>query len=557
MKRWRTRFLTGIVLLLVGAVASWYGLRFYHFAQQPKLIEEARSAQSRGDFAQAAIIARRVLQVDPQNIDGWRLMADLSGEFGLPESVDWRGRVFAREPDRIENLAALVKTALKFKDYETVSAAIAESRERFADDARFYGLNAAAALASGNLEEARNAFARVAELDAGEPRHRLNLASLDLVSRDPAENARALDELEQLTAHAHTRARALATLLGHALKPGSGKNAYPYAMKLVNTESAKLSDRLYALRALRRMQAPEYPSLLSDIQRDAAGIPSDVYDIISWMNNNDDATEAISWSQTLVDGFIARAPLAIAVVESYLLLRDWAGLQAWIDEVDWTGFEYVRTFLVGHRRIATGESGAAANFDRYIRRAARESSESTGSLKNLIELSRAWGWDQEREALLWMRAGESEQEPAALRQLFAFYRERKNTRGLYRVMLRAYSRDSDDLVARNNLANFGLLLGRDLERTHRLANAVYAENPGHVAFASTYAFSLYRKKEYQAAFDVLRMFPPEQLRSKSVAPYYASILAALGKKEEAESIAANLQENEFLREEWALLDGLM
>ena len=125
---------------------------------------------------------------------------------------------------------------------------------------------------------------------------------------------------------------------------------------------------------------------------------------------------------------------------------------------------------------------------------------------------------------------------------------------MYQTMLDAYRLNSSDVIVKNNLASLGLLLNRDIERSHQLAQEVYEKDPSHEGFLTTFVLSLIVQKEYQRAFDLVNKQVIPQPKSPSTLLCRAILLAKLGRKSEAENISLSLDRDDFLREEWSLLE---
>jgi hypothetical protein len=74
-----------------------------------------------------------------------------------------------------------------------------------------------------------------------------------------------------------------------------------------------------------------------------------------------------------------------------------------------------------------------------------------------------------------------------------------------------------------------------VERAQKLAADLYRKEESNPAFASTYAFALYRKGEANGALKVMNRLSDSQLRGDpSLAAYYGVILARVGDKAKAQ-----------------------
>jgi predicted Zn-dependent protease len=73
-----------------------------------------------------------------------------------------------------------------------------------------------------------------------------------------------------------------------------------------------------------------------------------------------------------------------------------------------------------------------------------------------------------------------------------------------------------------------LLLDAQEMKPNEIAHTLYEQIPTNAAYASTYAFSLYRQKKYAEALKIMETLTPQQLMDPSIAGYYGIILKASG-----------------------------
>ena len=91
----------------------------------------------------------------------------------------------------------------------------------------------------------------------------------------------------------------------------------------------------------------------------------------------------------------------------------------------------------------------------------------------------------------------------------------------------------EDAAVKNNFAQISLLLNADAARARNLAREMHEAHPENGAFASTYAFALFRAGDLPGALKVVRSLTKEQLNDPSISAYYGVILAAAGQRPEA------------------------
>ncbi len=110
------------------------------------------------------------------------------------------------------------------------------------------------------------------------------------------------------------------------------------------------------------------------------------------------------------------------------------------------------------------------------------------------------------------------------------------------------------MVAKNNVAALGLLLGRDLEKCARLAREVYLSATNNPTARSTYAFALHVEGKSAEGLRLLQSLPEQELHLPGVATYYAILLAANGQRDQAGPFLASAEKGQVLPEEKRLLE---
>ena len=178
-------------------------------------------------------------------------------------------------------------------------------------------------------------------------------------------------------------------------------------------------------------------------------------------------------------------------------------------------------------------------------------------LELLHGLATRWKWTEKSAAVLWQLAEQPRTQWTALRALFQLYRDERDTRGLYRALQRWAKLKPDDRAVQNNVAQLSLLLGADLAKARDTARQLHEQEPQNPAFASTYAFALYRAGDTGGALKVMQRLTPAQLDDPPIALYYGIILAGSNRRPEAtryldlSAKAALLPEEETLRSQAA------
>ena len=110
------------------------------------------------------------------------------------------------------------------------------------------------------------------------------------------------------------------------------------------------------------------------------------------------------------------------------------------------------------------------------------------------------------------------------------------------------------LEFKKNVAFLGLLLNRDTERATQFALEVYQAAPTNAVFVSAHAFALHAQGKSAEGLKLLEVLPEAQLQQAEIAMYYAILLAATGRSDEAVPYFAVAEKAQLLPEERKLLE---
>ncbi|MGZ4982928.1 MAG: hypothetical protein ACXV9Q_02420 [Chthoniobacterales bacterium] len=431
-------------------------------------------------------------------------------------------------PDLTADQVALALSALQFKKIELAEDALEAVPSTDRDTAEYH-------VAAGRLAEMRGSkdaethWARAVELAPENSAYQLQLALVRLP--DPARHETGRAMLEELRANGKERAAVTRALIKD--KIARNELAGPIrdlARELQSYPDAAFSDRLLYLDILHQMNDPAFTSYVTDVENVASANPGDLAGLLSWMNRNSLSSLAIDFSRTRPSDDLAKWPVPLALAESFSNMTDWKALEQLTQEGNWGTFEFLRhAFLARAMRLQDKSAPAAREWEIAL----KDASDDAEQLLLLARTVSEWRWDSETEELLWQMSRRLEIQNEALRTLYRRYSETSDTAGLHRVLARLAEINPSDLVVQNNLALTALLLNIDLPLAAKAAAALYEEQPSNAAYATTYAFALYKTDKIPQALQVLGSVKEGQLQDPSVSLYYGVILVAAGEKERA------------------------
>lgn len=549
VRRWR-RFgcLLALLALCFGGYRGYGALREKHLAKQ------TREFLARGDYRSAVLVARRVLQLNQNNVAACRVMAEAAEIAGRGEALSWRQRVAALEPNVPENEIALAATALRFGQLDLARKFLDSVAPGARASVKYHELSGGLAIARKQPAVAESHFAVALQLEPNNARLALNLATIRLAAADVETREKARTDLERLSEQPAVRLESLRALASDALARKSQVDAERWAERLKSEKDATISDALLYLEATH--QSPAAGAALLDLQSQASRTPVAAAALITWMNRHGMAQSALAWGLSLPKQTLETQPVPLAIGESYSFLQDWNGLQLWVDGKDWGDQEFFRLAVLSHALHHLGPADRPTMEPETIWRAALKASKSRPErIAALAQLAEGWGYIAEAEEAWWMIAHGNEKGPQeALAALQRLYKSKQNSHGLLRVAQRAFELNPADLVAANNCASLGLLLTGD-SSARRLAAKLHAENPANPVFSATYAFALHVEGKTGEALKTMETLKEAQLRHPAVAAYYFVMLVENGKMERAHSFLSAANQAALLPEEQQLLSS--
>jgi Tfp pilus assembly protein PilF len=539
----------GIVLALAAAV--WVGRPLYRNWKQTRLVTQARASWQQGDYRNAGLSARQALQANPANVDACRILAEITEALRLPNALEWRQRIVDLEPDSFTNRLELARCGILLGNYAAAARALRGVAPRHQNTAAFHQMAAMVAVGLNDLAAGERHFAEALRLDPANKLLQFNQAVIHLQAKDQSVVAGALQSLEQLYADPAFRQDALRHLALAAARHRDFAKAAIFTRELQADPKAPLSDRLLHLTMLKDGGESEFGAYLAGLEAACAADGEQVNVLASWLLAHELADEAGRWLAGLPAKMQTNAPVALARADCFMAQKDWAGLQAHLQDANWAELDCLRLAMLARAGREQRQDFTAQTQWRLAVRAALERPK---QLAALARLAGQWHWAREQEETLWLIADRFPAERWALPSLARFYLAEGNTRGLLKVYTRQVDYDAKDAAARNNLATLSLLLNVQTNRAHALAREVWRQAPGNAAFASTYAWSLHLQGRTAEGLKVLESLKPDRLEIPTVALYYGAMQAAAHDSSKARKYLDLAATGKLLPEEKTLLE---
>jgi hypothetical protein len=532
MKKAVTLSLT-LTFVLVGGV--WFGVRpAYRRAKEQRLLKVAIAFAEKGDWRNASLSARQALVVNPRSVKACRLMAGLADRLHAPQGLDWQRRLAGLEPT-VANQLALAQTAMRMEGppFSLAAQVLKRLPAEATNSVGFQTVSAELALKLHRYPQAETCFSNAAILEPGNELHRLNLATVRLLSTNRFVSAEARAALEGFAARRNLAA--LRSLVADSLNRSNYGAALRYSGRLLNQPGATFEDRLEHLMVLKAGGGP-MEQFLAALEGSAATNPAEIYVLSAWLTRQGRAGQALSWLRNCPSNVQARMPVPLACAEAFSARQDWSGLEGYLQqEPNWGEMEFWR--LAWLARAAAGRNNRAVAEARW-RLAERQAEARLGPLLSLLTWAERWQPGPVQEELLWRLIENFPRERWAVHRLAELYTYDGDTYGLYKLWELAARQDPRDLESRNNLAGLAMLLKLNLAKAHQVAKEDYAEHSQDPIIAATYGFSLHLQGRTAEGLGVFKKLPPAALKEPEVALYYGVLLAGEGMDREA---AASLE----------------
>ena len=539
----------GIILVLsVGGAVGFHQFRAW---QQRRLVAEANALVNEGDYRRASLDARRILQINPDSAEACRILARIFEKTGSRATLEWRRRVMELGQATPTDLILLARAAVRADDRQTADVAIGKLPASAKETADYHALLADIAFAQRNGVEMERQLSEAARLDPSNKDYQMRLASLRLGATDRDLRAKGKQTLVEMQNDPALRREATRFLAEDALRQKTTLAAVELARLLDSFPDKTFADRLLLLSALDAAKDNGFAAFLEEMKKSSADDPEQAAALLTWLNVHKREAEAIAWSGTLPPGILGQKMVQIALSDSYVSAKDWAGLQRLVNSGNWGTVDFLRHAL--HAR-ALRELGSEPESASQWNDAMKEVAPNAREALSLAETVEKWGWRTEAVELLWVVAKDPVRGGDALRALYNYFARAGDTENLYRVLLHEVELHPDDLNLQNNFAQLSLLLSLNTDRGQKAAREVYDKDPKNPAYVSTYAYALHVAGDSKKALALLETLTPEQLREPNVAAYYGVFLAAAGDQTRAAEYLDLGDKANLLPQEKALME---
>jgi Flp pilus assembly protein TadD len=520
----------GLLIILALIFGRGWGSKKYELEQQKHLLAQAKEFDAKGDYRSEILTLRRVLQLNPENVEAVRMLALQADRFNSPASLQWMHRLADLEPGNLTNLVMWARSALRQGELIAADQVLQRFAKAQQDSLDYHRLAGALAIQIRNYQAAEYHFAKALKLNPDGSQEQLNLASIRLLSAQPQIVRDSRATLEKLTSDPTLGREAAMALLADYLRQKNVTKQLELALKITEMPGSRFTDRLMYLDLLRKSKDKRFTTELAATKEIARKENLNASELVAWMNSRGLSQEAYDWVATLPDKDRISPAMGLAYAESLTQLKKWEELLPLATKSNWQELDFLRLAfqaraqremnLWGSSRSSWRQAMASVGIDPHSR-----------SL--LAKLAQGWEWNSEAEEIWWVLArGETGRIPA-LKALHRIYHDTGDSRSLLRVTVMINELLPEDPVIMNNYAMLSLLLGQNLPKAKELAHMNYKQHPDDPAAISTYAFSLREEGKLNEALAVMDKLSPEVKKIPAMAAFWGILLTEAGRVNEA------------------------
>ena len=552
----RAALLVGVTVLVVtvAVVLFGYGSKFYSGWREKTLLQRAQSMLQQENLGPAAQAAREVLELHPDSLPAFYVLAEVAEKRNLEEAVSWWAQVARLQPHDLDSQLNLASAALRFGHLDTARKALNNVDPNDRSTAHFHVVAGWLAHAEGNLTEQERQFASAVKQEPGNDLYQFNLAALQIRSDDAEKSAKARETLERLSQLQPFRSGALRALLNDAIDHSDVDAADRFAQQLQMSQQVMFADYLLCLNLYRKLDQKKFGALLDKVKPVAARNPNDLALLMDWMNNNGLAAEVLKWTDKLPSDVTTRPPVAVTVAEAFVEMKNWSRLKRWTRTGSWEANDYLRLAFQSYAARQSRQVIADAESDRLWRSAEQAANNRPEREVKLARLATKWNLLIEAGQLWSSVSRNPSTRREALDALYKIYRANNELRKLYEVLQRLHESSPNEPAITADLARLGLNIDQNTQQAQNLAKDAYDRAPDDVNCAVTYAFSLYGLGRTTEGLEIIKKLPPDKLHDSHAAVYVATLLLDENETDAAREYIEAAESGPLYAEERKLLE---
>ncbi|MEM6883702.1 MAG: hypothetical protein AAF571_01630 [Verrucomicrobiota bacterium] len=543
-----------IVLILValagiGAAGYWYFLRVRPVTSLMAKAEEHIRNQEWGAGVRAA---KRVLQLKPRHLEANLLAGDILFQFRHPATKHFYTIAYTEAPERWDVWKRLVDYHILMSDRYLAQQMIDNPPAGAEISEIWWEAYFNFSLKSGDMQKARKAAETLIGMNtAKELSWDFVLAQINAQESDDAAmresgRQRLLAFYQDSPRWRHSAAR----IYIESLRMDAKKDeAIEFIHDWLKIEDIPFEDILYCLNMAGGADVKVNATGIQLLQ-DRAQTGEEISQVMQWMLGRTYEEVMWRWLETL-DEALLNSPevLSIRTVHS-ARKQDWDKIreELLVDVEQWEGHKSLYHLYTAYIESQTRN---IINVP-MLRQSAREAGQERNGFLKLRQGCVRLGWQRGWKEVLPFLMYEPNVSFSAVMVLYREAVEEQRYEDMLKIAVRAYSVQPEDFAASNNYAYLSLVYGGELNDVHEIALKNYRQYPHRINSIVTYILSLWRQKEDQKAYEVLKVVRKDILNTPPIL-YVRALVEATRDPAAAEKIRNGLNEDLFSPMEWRVL----
>jgi predicted Zn-dependent protease len=554
MVRWS--LVLGLVLATGAAWRVYPTVKQRYLEQkQERALVRARDFLNNGKIENAKLELAIALTAVPGNPAAVRLAADLLDRAGSAQALTLRRSLVEADPASVSDRIAMSATALRLKDFNAAREALRGLTAASVDDPAVLRANLNFALAADQRPVADMLFDRMEALGQKTDEVEALHAFLLRLHPSPEKAAAARAQLETLAANPDFALAIHRTLYADAIMLKDFDGAKRHAALACEHPKAAFADRLNEANLALIVEKQPFQTVFERVAPGATRDSATAAEFARWMFVQGKSAEAGRWLAELPEKFAQSEVIQALRADRALVAKNWDELSALLSAGAWGNLApaVIESAFAARAMAAAGREATARN--PVWATAVTAAGMDRRTLVALLRLTRAWGWVEETEQLLWVIVrGDSNQAWAHTALMEEFRRRGDGAKMLDLVtILKAAAPES--VTYRHDWTVLTLLaaptakwdVAKDAARELALAQ------PKNSTYAVTFALALAQSGRVAEAREVVERLPPAEREHPPRAPYLAYIYGLSRRPVELGKFEAIARPLDLLKEERRLI----
>jgi tetratricopeptide (TPR) repeat protein len=527
---WICVTVAAIFLVSGGSFFAYYA---YCNWQADRAIRQAKSSLESKNLQDGILSLRASLRICPGHLEARRVLASLLEASRSPEALVHRRRLMDLQPQLLEPKLRYARSALLLDKPEEAAKVLDGIKGLNRKTSQCLELQADLFLARARTDLALEVYRELLERHPEDRRARAKLTALELQSGPEQARDSARAALQSLASDEEFGLIALRALTQDALRRQDLPAALSWSGRACEMPSAGFSERMLRLQALFAATSPAYDDWLSDLEKSAFENPQFALELGKWKFIALSPQIAAAWLESTPKSVQEELAISSLLADCYSALHRWSDLESLTSSSAWREFDPLRLALLARAQAGQGNPKKSEQTWELAVAAAEKQPE---QLIRLLAMARADKRDV--RPVLWMIAEKDPRNVSARRELYQAYWQERNADGMLRMMELVLRENPNDRAAKYNVASLLMATGRQIERAGRLAKELYEDDPRILGNAALHAFGLHLQGDTKKGADLLDSREDLERLGSDGAAYWALILSACGRHDEARRVQA-------------------